>query len=699
MSGGFWSGATRALVLVAVLAIVQMPLALTGNYPLLVAILASVSVAVLIAVLVAAHRTARQSGSAFSEMRATLEERTSALAAAHAELLGVVNAVPIPLLILNRDRTIEVQNRAAEHLFGRMATRPEDRQSHLKALEMRDATGKLLPDAELHGVRALRGIEVIGEEMQLLRPDGRRVMLLVSAAPLRDTQGEVTGAATVYQDITRLRELDRMKDEFVSIVSHELRTPLTAIRGSLQLLLAEESSIPDEDNRQLLQVALRSCERLVRIINDMLDVSKIEAGRLRLTRARLGVLSVVRQSVDDVRPLAEEAGVRLVTSVPESIADLIADADRLTQAVVNLLSNAVKFAPPASEVAIRAREEGNAVVISVSDTGQGIHPDDISRLFQKFHQLDSSGTRRAGGTGLGLAITKGIVEEHGGTISVSSVVGEGTTFSLRLPKAPALESGGAEPPGAGEPAETGEAADAGAELVLIVEDDEETRLVIRRTMEAAGLRVIEAATGREGVDLARRTLPDVMTLDLLMPDGDGWWVVEQLQADPATAGIPIVVVTGAEGEPPNVDGPIVRKPFDRLELIGNVRGQLDGRPNPNVLVADDDEDVRHVVRETLQRQGCRVVEASDGRMALDLLGRESFDLVVVDLHMPHVHGHDIIRALRDPSVVRRVPIIVLSGSSGEQHSLQSLVLGASVFMVKPADARALAREVKRLLRG
>jgi adenylate cyclase len=344
---------------------------------------------------------------------------------------------------------------------------------------------------------------------------------------------------------------------------------------------------------------------------------------------------------------------------------------------------------------VRARDDGSAVSISVSDTGPGIHPDDITRLFQKFQQLDGSGTRRAGGTGLGLAITKGIVEEHGGTIAVESIVGEGTTFTLRLPRAPALESVDAEPRSASAPA----AGETDAEVVLIADDDEETRLVIRRTIEAAGLRVLEAATGRDAVDLARRELPDVITLDLLMPDGDGWWVVEQLQADPSTAAIPIVVVTGADGTPPEVDGPILRKPFDRLELIGNVRGRLDGRPNASVLVADDDEDVRHVVRETLQRQGCRVVEASDGRMALELLREETFDLVIVDLHMPNVHGHDIIRALRDPSVVRRVPIIVLSGSSGEQHSLQSLVLGASVFMAKPADARALAREVKRLLRG
>jgi signal transduction histidine kinase/DNA-binding response OmpR family regulator/CHASE3 domain sensor protein len=635
--------------------------------------------------------------SAFAEMRAAVAQRTAALTAVHLELLKVINAVPVPLLIFNRNRTIQVQNRAAEHLFGKLPVLLNERGAALDALQMRNAAGALIPTADLPPVRALRGEEVLAEEIRTRRPDGRNATLLASATPLRNAEREISGVAAVFQDISRLRELDRMKDEFVSVVSHELRTPLTAIRGSLQLLLASDSSVPDPDDRELLSVALRSCDRLVRIINDMLDVSKIEAGKLLLARRRLSVTDIVRQSISTIQPLARDAGVELRSEVPPDIATVDADADRLTQAAVNLLSNAVKFAPRGSAVVIAAREETHAIVISVADSGPGIHPDDLSRLFQKFQQLDSSGTRRAGGTGLGLAITKGIVEEHGGSVWVESVVGEGTTFFVRLPKAVSNER----PAVAGTPATAAEADSApraDVQTVLIVDDDAETRLVIRRTIEAAGLTAVEAATGREALAIVQQRPPDVITLDLLMPDGDGWWVVERLQEDPRTASIPLVIVTGTDGATPDVAGPVVRKPFDRTQLIASLRSRLDSRRQPTVLVADDDADVRHVVRETLERQGCRVVEAADGREALDLIRRGRFDLVVLDLHMPHVHGHDIIRELRDPSLSDRVPIIVLSGSSGEQHSLQSLVLGASVFMAKPADALALAREAQRLLK-
>ena len=233
----------------------------------------------------------------------------------------------------------------------------------------------------------------------------------------------------------RAAELDRMKDEFVSIVSHELRTPLTAIRGSLQLLLGDPQAVADDGNRQLLETALRSCERLVRIVNDILDISRIEAGQLTLRRAPLAVSDIVQQSVESVQQIARQAGVHVASTVARDLPSVMGDADRLTQALVNLLSNAVKFAPAHSTVTIDARDDGASVVVSVRDQGRGIAPDDAARLFQKFQQLDSSGSRRVGGTGLGLVITKAIVEEHGGRVWVESGVGRGSTFSMALPRA------------------------------------------------------------------------------------------------------------------------------------------------------------------------------------------------------------------------------------------------------------------------
>jgi signal transduction histidine kinase len=241
--------------------------------------------------------------------------------------------------------------------------------------------------------------------------------------------------SAVEQRAAKAAELDRLKNDFVSIVSHELRTPLTAIRGSLQLLLADPDAVPDPDNRQLLQAALNSCERLVRIVSDILDLSKAEAGRLALRRKPLSISDVVRQAIDGVQQIGAQAGVMFIDNVPRDLPAVMADADRLTQAVINLLSNAVKFAPPNSTVTVDGHHDEAFVVLHVRDRGPGITPENIPRLFQRFQQLDGSGARRVGGTGLGLVITKAIVEQHGGTISVESTIGQGSTFSIALPRA------------------------------------------------------------------------------------------------------------------------------------------------------------------------------------------------------------------------------------------------------------------------
>jgi CheY-like chemotaxis protein len=234
--------------------------------------------------------------------------------------------------------------------------------------------------------------------------------------------------------------------------------------------------------------------------------------------------------------------------------------------------------------------------------------------------------------------------------------------------------------------------------ILIVDDDRDTRAILRMALEDDGFEVVEAATGRQAVDRAAAEMPDAVTLDLIMPDGDGRWVLSQLQANPLTARIPVIVVSGANPDDTLTSGPILLKPFDPTDLVATVRGVLAGRTTGRVLVADADAEIRRTVREALRPLGCEVVEASDGRDALEKVGRDEFDLVLLDLQVPQVHGYDVIRALRDPSLRRRVPIIVLSASVGEQQTLQSLVLGANVFLAKPPSPTAIADQVERMLR-
>lgn len=630
---------------------------------------------------------------AFSEMRSAVQARArdAAMAeqrirVAHAELLAIINTVPAALVILDPDGSIRLQNKAAEHLLGVAPETALARKTYWQGFAMRDGAGRPLRIRDIPPVRALSGVEVIGEEIDVQRADGRRAVILVGAAPLRDAEGRVTGAVAGFHDITRLRELDHMKDEFVAIVSHELRTPLTAIRGSLQLLLADDA-VADPDNRQLLDVALRSCDRLVRIVNDMLDLSKIEAAQLTLRVAALGVQSLVQHAADGVESVAAQAGVGLVVDVASDLPQINGDADRLTQALVNLISNAVKFAPRGSTVTVSARETPEAVVFSVADRGPGIATDDIARLFKKFQQLDDAGTRRAGGTGLGLSITKAIVEEHGGTISVDSVVGQGTTFTFTVPRA--VRRSDTEATAVAAP----QAATAAIRTVLLIDDDDTTRATLVQAMRAGGFRTLEASTSAEGVKAARRHRPDAITLSVSSQKGEGRRSIEELAGDPATMQIPIAIAIDGRAAVASAE-----KPFDVSDLVSRVQRILHGRIHATVLVADDDADLRLVLRETLGRHGFRVIEAADGREAIDSATREVPDLTLLDLRMPRVHGHDVIRALRKNEATAHMPIIVLSGSAGERHSLESLVLGANMFLAKPAEPHELVREIDRLLR-
>ena len=351
-----------------------------------------------------------------------------------ARLQATIATVPAALVILEAPSgRVVLQNAAADMLIGREPDAEADRQLYWESFHASYRDGRHCPIDEWGPRRALRGEVVVGQEMIVKPQDGKTIPILVSAAPLRNDQGAITGAVAAFQDITNLYEVDRLKSEFVSIVSHELRTPLTSIKGSLQLLLAEVP-LPDPDHRILMDVALTNTDRLVRIINDILDISKIEAGKLELNRRPYDVQELVNLSIQSVGQIAKGSSVTLTPIVPADMPKVNADPDRTIQAIVNLLSNALKYAPARSDVTIEARPEPpGQVTFSITDKGRGIPPDKLGQLFQKFQQIDGADTRKFRGTGLGLAITKALVEMQGGTVGVTSQVGKGSTFSLTIP--------------------------------------------------------------------------------------------------------------------------------------------------------------------------------------------------------------------------------------------------------------------------
>lgn len=361
----------------------------------------------------------------------------------HARLLATIATVPAALIILEASTgRIVLQNRAADALIGREPDDETARPAHWERFVATFRDGTPCPLSEWGPSRALRGEMVVGQELVIEQASGRRVPILVSAAPLRDDQGTITGAVAAFQDITNLYEVDRLKNEFVSVVSHELRTPLTSIKGALQLLVTDGGE-EDPDQRTLVDVALSNTERLIRIINDILDISKIEAGKLELNARACEPADLVRMSMQAVEAIAIGASVAIVPVVAPRAPAVMADPDRTVQALVNLLSNALKYAPPRSEVTVEVKPGSiGKVFVSVTDRGRGIPPDKLDQLFQKFQQVDGADTRQFRGTGLGLAITKALIEAQGGEVFVTSEVGRGSTFTVTLPVAAGAEWNG-----------------------------------------------------------------------------------------------------------------------------------------------------------------------------------------------------------------------------------------------------------------
>lgn len=471
-------------------------------------------------------------------------------------------------LVLDLDRSVVALNKQGGDL---LAVKPPEVIGHpfARLVETLDAA----VGWEAAGGPALaaaidRAGEAAGGDLELPLPERRTLRWLTT--PTRDLLGNVVGVTVTLRDVTREREIDRMKTEFVSTVSHELRTPLASIKGSLHLLLSDEHLVLDETQRHLVEISLKNTDRLIRLINNILDISKMEAGHIHLDLDLHQPAEFIDLAVDGIRGFAESRRIEIEAQVEPDLPAVRVDFDRMVQVVTNLLSNAIKFSPERERVTVGARRAGAELEVWVTDHGRGIAPEDVGRLFRKFQQLDGSNLRAVGGTGLGLAICRGIVEEHGGRISVDSRPGAGATFTVRLPVPGTVEA----VPGGDVPEERHE----GVPLVLVVDDEPDVRALMRDVLQGAGFRVIEAGRVLEGVEIARQRHPDVITMDLMLPDLDGFEAIRLLREQPETRETPVVVLSAIEVEPgdPRALGATVclAKPFSSADLLGAIRSHL-----------------------------------------------------------------------------------------------------------------------------
>ncbi|MBW3602910.1 MAG: response regulator, partial [Actinobacteria bacterium] len=476
-------------------------------------------------------------------------------------------------------------------------------------------------------------------------------------------------------DISERRHMERIKDEFLSVVNHELRTPLTSVHGALGLLASGALGPLPDKGRRMVEIAVSNTDRLIRLINDILDIERMDSGRVSLNPTVADAGELMAHATEAMQPMANQAGVELVT-VPYP-APVWADSDRVIQTLTNLLSNAVKFSPSGASVSLTAQREGGDVLFRVTDRGRGIPPAKLETIFGRFQQVDATDSRDKGGTGLGLAICRTIVSQHGGRIWVESTPGQGSTFSFTLPVSDGTRE--AQP---FEPAPTQDGA-----VVLVCDDDPSVREVVGALLTRHGYRVLPAATGQEAVDLAGTARPAAIVLDLLMPGMSGWEVAATLKRRPSTADIPIVILSVLSqrqaGPAPASFVSWVDKPMQDAALLRALDRAVAGREGPpEVVVVEDDEDLAHMLTEMFTRHGLRARHAATGREAVALCQEALPDLLVLDLGLPDGDGFDVVDELRLGPYFRRMPLVVYTARDLDESERRRLRLGATAVFTK-----------------
>jgi len=541
-----------------------------------------------------------------------------------------------------------------------------------------------------------KGPMFVDDDLLVVRYFAGEAAAILQLRALRETASELEA----------LREADRLKDEFMAVVSHELRTPLTAISGYADILLRKLSGPLTERQEHQVTGVRDASRRLLALINDLLDVSKLEAGTLDLHLSAVDPRAAIDRAVASTRVIAATKGVQLV--VRESEAELPpvrADDERLQQILSNLLVNAIKFTPQAGSIWIDARSEPSEhvheIVFRVEDTGVGLPPGQAERVWDRFYQVESSSTRRFGGAGLGLSIVRRLAELHGGRVEASSAgVNRGSTFEVRLAafqgdvervpvQLPLRASNAAVTPPLSQ-SEPEPDAQRGRELVMVVEDDQPIATVLTTYLEADGYQVEVVSDGQQAIVAARTKLPFAITLDISLPKLDGWSVLNALKRDPITASIPVVIISIVD----NRDFGMVLgatdymvKPIDHERLQRVLRELRSRRANGEdglILVVDDDPALRDILSSSLADDGWRAATASNGEAALQALEHERPTAMVLDLMMPRVDGFEVLRTVRQRPSMRDLPVIVVTAKDLTEEDQSRLHESAQAVIVKQA---------------
>ncbi len=486
------------------------------------------------------------------------------------------------------------------------------------------------------------------------------------------------GTVAVYSDITELRQhnveleearelsevANRTKSQFLANMSHELRTPLNAIIGYSEILQEDAADSGQEQLVPDLKKIEGAGRHLLGLINDILDLSKVEAGKMDVFIEEIDISSLLDEVTAIITPVVAKNGNTLEVRLGDRIGSMRTDRTKVKQCLLNVLSNASKFTQDGKLTVRVERLETDRPMIqmTISDTGIGMTPEQLGRLFQAFSQADASTTKKFGGTGLGLAITRHFCRLLGGDITVASQAGEGSTFTIVLPDQAAEPDQLTVEAAQGLPRANSVDEAGPVVTVLVVDDDPAARDLLTTNLGREGYRTVQARGGDEALELARKLRPDAITLDVLMPKKDGWAVLGALKADPELCDIPVIMVTVAPDRGIGLSlgaAEVMTKPVDRGELTSLLR-QLLSRDGP-ILVVEDDLATRETVRHTIEKMGLTVAEVTNGRLALAWL-RENPPpaLILLDLMMPEMDGFEFLDTFNSHADWRQVPVVVIT---------------------------------------
>ena len=608
---------------------------------------------------------------------------------------ALISSAPVAIVTIDLDGNVSGWSPAAVDLFG--YSEEEALGRNIDSLvadhpEVRE-------EAESYTRDYLGQDQEIALKSQRTHKDGRLIDVAISAMPVW-IENQLSGYIAIYADISELERARReaedanlAKSAFLANMSHELRTPLNAIIGFTRIVKRKgEGTLPDKQIDNLDKV-LVSAEHLLSLINTVLDISKIEAGRMDIHASNFELKPLIDLVTVTIQPLVRQETVSLVSEVPDGLPVLHTDMEKIKQVLINMLSNAAKFTHE-GQITLDVRCEDDAILVDVTDTGIGIAPDKLDKIFEEFQQADTSTTREYGGTGLGLAISRSLARLLGGDLTVSSELGKGSTFTFSFPVVFGQE---VEPEPVSLPEQAG---DNLAPLVLVIDDNPDAIYLMRETLDMAGYRVAVANNGEEGIRMAEEKQPFAITLDIMMPHKDGWQVLHDLKQNPATRRIPVIMISIVDRKALGyrlgaVDYLI--KPFDEdqvLASLARLRDQNGSHSLKRLLLVDDDPNVADMIRQLLEDSQYHIEVAEDGLSALEKIDASPPDVVLLDLMLPRLDGFGFLERLKQDPRHAGLPVIVLTAkllSARERTALTESV--SQVIQKQGFSGEALLAEI------